>query len=264
MILGTIASIVFSILFLIVAGAFTFNEKVKREKKLLFSSETTTEIINESDLDSFPKLIKNYLLKAGVVGKPKHCSVTFKQNGAIKTDPKKNWLTFKATQYMSSANSGFIWNARAFPIYIRDKYMDGKGEIMVNFLGLRKLVSVSTPEVDQSAFGRYFGELIWFPIGFLDRDIKWDVVDETTIKGIITKSSISFEGYFHFAENGLIDSFRCKRYRDDTLDDFIGEAEGYELMDGLLIPKRMRAIWDLKQGRLEYFNATITEYKLKK
>jgi hypothetical protein len=140
--------------------------------------------------------------------------------------------------------------------------MDGTGEILVNLLGLRKLVSVSTPETAQSALGRYFGELLWFPIGFLDKDIQWEAVDDTTIKGVITKDGISFDGYFHFTENGLIDSFKGQRYRDTTLENFTGKAADYQLMDGLLIPKKMTAIWELEQGSLEYFKATISQYQI--
>ena len=78
------------------------------------------------------------------------------------------------------------------------------------------------------------------------------------------KGSISVDGYFYFTDDGLINAFRCKRYRDDTLEDFFGEAEDYELMDGLFIPRRIKAAWVLKKDPLEYFNATINHYELKK
>ena len=264
MILTIFIAITATILFLLAAGAFFFHQKIKKESELLFTSETTSELIDLNDLEPLPRLLKNYLSRVGVLGKPLKCSAVYKQEGTIKTDPKKDWLSFKATQYVSSTNSGFIWSAKAFPIYIRDRYMEGRGEILVNFLGLRKLVSVSTPETNQSALGRYFGELIWFPIGFLDCDIQWEAVDKTTIKGVMTKGSISVDGYFYFTDDGLIYAFRCKRYRDETLEDFIGEAEEYELMDGLLIPRGIKATWDLKKNPLEYFNATINHYELKK
>ena len=262
MILTILIAITATTLFLLAAGAFLFHQKIKKESELLLTSETTSELIALKDLEPLPQLLKNYLSRVGVLGKPLNCSAVYKQGGTIKTEPKKDWLSFKATQYVSSTNSGFIWSAKAFPIYIRDRYMEGRGEILVNFLGLRKLVSVSTPETNQSALGRYFGELIWFPIGFLDRDIQWEAIDETTIKGVMTKGSISVDGYFYFTDDGLINAFRCKRYRDDTLEDFIGEAEDYELMDGLLLPRVMTAIWDLDQGSLEYFRATISQYQL--
>jgi hypothetical protein len=204
----------------------------------------------------------NYLKKVGVIGKRKKCNVVFKQHGTIKTDPNKDWLKFTATQYMSSKTSGFIWKARAFPLFIRDKYMFGTGEIKVSFMGLKDLVVVSTAETNQSALGRYFGEHIWFPVAFMDKDIQWENHDASTVKGIITKGSVSVEGYFHFSEDGLIDHFRGKRYRDTTLENFRGIAENYKVMQGLLIPKTMTAIWELEGGNLEYFKAEVSEYQL--
>jgi len=33
-------------------------------------------------------------------------------------------------------------------------------------------------------------------------------------------------------------------------------------MDGLVIPKTIKAIWELDEGSLEYFKAAITNYHL--
>ena len=258
-ILGIIAIVLALILMI---GMISFHQKIEKEKTALFASTKTSVLISEENLDGLSKLMKDYLIKVGVVGKPRHCNVIFRQTGTIKTDPKKDWLRFKATQYVSSENTGFIWKARAFPIFIRDKFQDRKGEVKVNLLGIKNLAAISTPETDQSSLGRYFGELLWFPIGFLDNDIAWTEIDTKTIKGTMVKGDLFFEGYFTFNEEGLISTFRGKRYRDKTLEDFRGEARDYVLMDDLLIPKTMIAIWELEQGNLAYFKASISDYKV--
>ena len=271
----TILGILFVLLAITAAAAIlSFNLKIKKQKKALFScvpvkisndvtSKSFEAIITESDLDRFPSLMKNYLQQVGVVGQPKNCNVTFTQDGVIKTDPKKEWLSFKATQYMSFCNSGFIWKARAFPLFIVDSYYKGVGQVKVNLLGLKTMAVFSTSETNQSALGRYFGELLWFPMGFLDSDISWEGVDESTVRGIISKDGLSFEGYFHFSPDGLIHSFTGQRYRDTTLEDFTGKAEEYTLMNGLLIPKTIKAIWELEGGSLEYFSAEIGDYGIR-
>lgn len=262
MILTILGLIAIAIALILIIGIFSFNQKIEKEKKVLFATTNASESISEEDLDSLPKLMKEYLLKVGVVGKPRHCNVIFNQSGTIKTDPNKDWLHFKATQYVSSENSGFIWKARAFPVFIRDKYQNGKGEVKVNLLGIKNLTVISTPETNQSSLGRYFGELLWFPMGFLDQDITWVEIDDETIKGIIVKGDLIFEGYFQFNKEGLISTFRGKRYRDITLENFRGEAQDYVLMSDILIPKTMTAIWELEQGNLEYFKADIIDYEV--
>ncbi len=263
MALTLIGAIVLILIAVVVIGMQSFNTRIEKERIILFTSDkTANEKITENDLDALPDLIKNYLIKTKVLGKSKYCNLIFTQKGQIKTHPKKGWLSFTATQYMSSNTSGFIWKAQALPMLIRDKYINQKGEVKVSLLGLKNVVLFSGPKVDQSSLGRYFGELIWFPIGFLDPDIAWEDVNDKTVKGTIIKGDLSLTGYFYFDKNGMIDSFRTKRYRNTTLEDFVGKVGAYQNYDGLLVPNKMTAIWDLKDGKLEYFKADIIEYKL--
>ena len=53
-----------------------------------------------------------------------------------------------------------------------------------------------------------------------------------------------------------------KDIMDGTLEDFTGIAEDDTKMGELYIPLKMRAIWNLKNGDFEYFNCTITDYKI--
>ncbi|MEL6810334.1 MAG: DUF6544 family protein [Bacteroidota bacterium] len=252
------------VLVIIIIGAAIglYNHKVEIEKELLFTSIMSSEIITEEDLDSLPNAMKNYLLKVGILGKPKHSNVQFLQRGVIKTHPEKKGRSFKATQYMSTHGNGFIWKARSFPILVRDKYLGGQGEVKVNLLGLKDLTVQANYETTQSSLGRYFGELLWCPMGFLDKDIRWEEMTPNTVKGVITKDGVSFAGYFHFTDEGFIDTFRGQRYRDTSLEDFLGVAKDYQNHNGLLIPRTMTASWELESGPLEYFKAEISNYKL--
>lgn len=246
-----------------VLGILSFNASIKKERTIVFNSNKEVEKkINVKDLDIFPDLMKKYLIKAKIIGKSKHCNVTFTQKGKIKTSSKKRWLRFTASQYMSSYSFGFIWKATALPMLIRDKYTNGKGEVRVSLLGLKDIVLFSGKKVDQSSLGRYLGELIWFPIGFLDPDISWDMIDPKTVKATIIKNNLILEGLFIFDQSGMISRFKTKRYRDTQLENFIGEVGEYKEYNGLLIPNTMIAIWDFKNEKEEYFKANIVDYKL--
>ncbi len=255
-------SIVVLILGLLLFTRYRFDNMVSQERDALFDYELLTEVIEERDLDSFPEIMRRYLVKAGVIGKARYSHVVFQQRGAIQKGETGKWISFTANQYMSTGNPGFIWKANAFPMMVRDKYAFGKGEVRISLLGLKNVEVASSYETHQSSLGRYFGELLWFPIGFLDEDISWMAIDNTTVKGTITKDGISFEGYFYFDENGLIETFRGKRYRYKDMENFIGKATDYMQVSGLLIPKKMTAIWDLPEGPMEYFKAEISDYRI--
>lgn len=263
MIFTIIGSIITLLFIIAIVGIASFHTSVKKEKTLLFHpNKEINKKITPEDLDDLPGLMKNYLSKVNIVGKPKYCNAIFTQKGEIITGSKKKWLPFSATQYMSSNNFGFIWKAKALPMLIRDKYTNGKGEVKVSLLGLKNVVLFSDQKVDQSSLGRYLGELIWFPIGFLNSNISWETIDYRTIKATVINDNHTLEGFFIFNQDGMIDHFKTKRYRDTELEDFIGEAGEYQDYNGLLIPNTMTAIWDLKKGTQKYFKATILDYKL--
>ncbi|WP_299441452.1 DUF6544 family protein [uncultured Aquimarina sp.] len=263
MVLAIVFGIVILLTLVSIAGISLFNSNVEKEKEVFFDANIKSDdkILLE-DLDTLPDLIKNYLIKVGVVGKLKHCNVVFNQKGRIRNNPDKSWLEFTATQYMSSTNPGFIWKAKSLPMLIRDKSINAKGEVKVSFLGLKNVTQISGLEADQSSLGRYLGELIWFPIGFLDPDIFWEIIDAKSVKVIMVKGDLTLDGVFFFNKNGLIDRFETKRYRNFTLENFIGEIGTYKNYDGLLIPDSMTAIWNLKERKFEYFKATIVDYKI--
>lgn len=126
---------------------------------------------------------------------------------------------------------------------IQDKYLQERGEVKVTFMGLKSVSVASGDPVDQSSLGRYFGELIWFPVGFLGRDIRWEEIDDQSVMATITKGDLSVEATFYFNAQGMITRYETQRYKCDVLQNFIGAVGEYADYAGLLIPTSMTAIW---------------------
>lgn len=258
-----IVIIVLVLVFLILVGPIGFNKKIEKERKAFFAMYPTEAIkISGQELQGFPPLMKTYLKKVGVLGKLKNCTLAFKQKGQIKTNPKKGWINFTANQYMTAIHPGFIWKAKAFPMYIRDKSIKGKGEVKISILGLRDIMVFDGYKTNQSALGRCLGELVFFPIAFLSEDISWEPINGQSVMATLTIGGESAKGIFYFDKEGLIERFETLRYRDENLERFTGKALDYTIFGDLLIPTKMIAIWNLPEGDLEYFKATISDYKI--
>ena len=45
----------------------------------------------------------------------------------------------------------------------RDKYVNGRGEMLIKILGLLPVVDARGPEMDQGTMLRYLAEMTWFP-----------------------------------------------------------------------------------------------------
>ena len=248
-------------------GKITFSRMVEQEKTILFSSETTDDNrITLKDLDQLPKLLKNHLIHSHVVGTQRVLNLTIKQKGKIKVDRKKDWMEFTATQYFSSSYPGFVWYAKVFPIYVRDKFLDNKGEVKVSFLGLKTIAVATGTEVDQGALLRYLGELVWMPSGLLDKRITWTERNAHSLNAILTVGDLSVNGVFYFDSKGLINRFEAKRYFESngkyTLEDWSAILDSYSTFDGILLPNKGRVIWNLKKEDFEYFVFEVTDYKM--
>ena len=244
-------------------GHYHFYNSVEKEVYSMFNSTGNKEtLVTKKDLESQPEKLRDYLLKVGVLDKCKDCHLSFKQTGRIKTRQDKKWTDFTAIQYMTADSPNFIWSARAFPIFIRDKSTKGQGEVKVSLFGLKDIAKSEGHKTDESALARCLGELLFYPIGFLSDAITWEDMKNGSLKATAQVGGSKVEGLFFFNKDGLLSRFETKRYMDETLEDFTGIAEEYQMKEGLLIPTKMRANWNLKEGDFEYFNCTITEYKI--
>ncbi|MFK7811105.1 MAG: DUF6544 family protein [Maribacter sp.] len=244
-------------------GHYRFYNSVENEVSSMFNISGVKEsLVTKKDLEAVPEKLRDYLLKVGVIGKCKGCHVTFKQNGQIKTAQDKKWTDFTATQYMTADSPNFIWSARAFPMFVRDKSINGKGEVKVSLFGLKDIAKSDGHKTNESALTRCLGELLFYPVGFLSDAISWEELENGSLKATIQVGNITTEGVFLFNEDGLLYRFESKRYMNETLEDFTGIAEDYQMKNGFFIPTKMRAIWNLKDGDFEYFNCKITEYNI--
>ena len=263
MMVYVILLIVIVLAFLIFFGFYRFRGLVSKEKDVLFNQFGKTEnAIDQADLSKLPLSMKNYLEKVGVIGKCKDSHLTFKQRGKVKTERGKKWTNFTATQYMTARFPNFLWSAQAFPMFIYDKSINGKGEVRVSMFGLKDVAKSSGEKTDKSALSRCLAELMFYPIGFLSDAISWETINTKAVKASVKVNGTSAEGIFYFNSDGLLCQFESKRYMSETLENFTGLAEDYKFMEGLFVPSKMKAVWNLEQGDFEYFNCVITDYRI--
>nr|WP_298927457.1 DUF6544 family protein [uncultured Allomuricauda sp.] len=263
MIALVIVVFVLALVLCIFYGYYHFNAQVEKDKEQLFNLTGNSEkLVTKEDLVHLPNSMKNYLIKVGVIGKCRDCHAIIKQSGQIKQRQDGKWMHFTAKQFMTAKPVGFIWAAKAFPIFVKDRSIEGVGEVNISFLGLKSIAVHQSKETDESALGRCLGELVFYPVGFLNNTIEWKEIDKNLVKATIIVGSTATNGIFHFDENGLIDRFESKRYKAETLEDFTGKIENYQTKCGLSIPTKMKAIWNLKNGDFEYFNCDIIDYRI--
>lgn len=253
-----------------------FAGTVKTEVKELYngSTEEKNEVVTREEIKDLPACVQKWLDNSGVIGKEKIQTVRLKQKGIMKTEPQKAWMPFAAKQYFNVDKPGFIWyaNIKAAPfIHIagRDKYYDGKGNMLIKIMSLIKAAEGVGKEIDQGSLTRYMAETIWFPTAALNDYIKWDAIDETSARAVMTYKGVSSSGVFVFNQQGDVVSFSAQRwYRDQggsfTLAECYIPVYCYKEYDGLRVPAKGEIIWRLPEGDFNWLQLEVTEIEYNK
>jgi hypothetical protein len=228
-------------------------------------------IVTEKMLQKLPDPVKRYLLYTGVVGKPIVQTVRLKQVGKIRKNADQSWMNIQAKQYYSVNPPCFIWIAymKAFGlplVRVRDCYMEGKGNILVKALSLFTIANSSGKDMDQGAMMRYLNEMMWFPSAFLKENISFEPIDSNSARVTLKDMEKSVKATMYFDDEGKLTNFTASRHRDMGNNKFDLESwstpiKEYGEFEGLKLPIKGSAVWNLKEGDLEYIDLTITDLK---
>lgn len=268
---GTIANIIILLICIPAYGSWNFNAMVNKDKQdFLSSAKKVDENIAEEDLENLPDIVRLWMENAGIVGRRKMGTAYFRQSGEMRTSLDGNWMPVEAEQYVRTVNPGFIWIAevKAAPyIYLsgRDKYIDGKGQMLIKLLSLIRVAYSKGKKMDQGALVRYLAEIVWYPSAALENYIFWQEVDNTTAIATMTYGNITASGQFIFNNFGELVRFEAERYYDRndgaTLEPWIVDIEedSYKTFEGVRVPTKAQVTWQLEEGDFRWYKLNISD-----
>jgi hypothetical protein len=133
----------------------------------------------------------------------------------------------------------------------------------VKLMNWIKVAYDNSKEVAQSALITTFCEFMLIPSYLLSDNVKWEGIDDNSVKGTLADHGIEVSGIFHFNDKGFFTHF-------ETLDRYFTVAknkyekvkfsvvvEGYKAQKNLKIGKNVKVMWHLPEGDYEYYKGTI-------
>ena len=257
---GTVPNLIILVVSLITLGAYQFRTMVERETSLLLKNShySLSKDIVENNITHLPKPVQHWLRNSGVVGKPYIHAAKLTQLLDMQLKPgQKKWLSAEAVQYTTIDNPGFIWS-----VYVkmnsllhfrgRDKFENGRGEMLIRLNSLLKIVDASGPKIDEGALQRYLGEMVWFPSMALSPYISWKRIDDSTAEANMHYLGTEGSGRFRFNENGDVIRYTAHRYKDNTANakrhEWVMDIEDYKVFEGIRVPSLLRSTWRLDEG----------------
>jgi hypothetical protein len=248
-----------------------FKKRVDREVyQLLQTNKPGSQgILAENDISTLPKPVANWLRQCGVLGKPFIHVAKLTQSLSMQMKPgQQKWLSGQAVQYTTIDKPGFIWSVRVrmnrlLHFVGRDKFEDGRGEMLIRLNGWLKIVDAKGPKIDEGALQRFLGEMVWFPSMALSPYISWKLIDDSTAEANMRHQGTEGSGRFSFNQDGDVIRYTAHRYKDNTANakryEWIMDIEDYKVFEGIRVPSLLRSTWRLDEGDWTWLKMELTD-----
>lgn len=235
------------------------------------SDSYATSKVRLEQLFELPLPVSNWLKSSGVVGKEKIYFVWLKQEAKMKMNPEQQkWNSITAEQCFSIEAPAFIWKVKMnilpfLKIIGRDKFFDGKGEMLIKIFSLFNVVNEKGVKMDEGTLQRYLGEIVWFPTAALSSYITWEEIDAFTAKATMEYMGTKGSGTFHFNKKGDFIRYSALRYKGNEPNAKRHEWEinvsEYAVKNGVKIPVKMTATWKLDEGDWTWLDLEVKEIR---
>ena len=233
---------------------------------LIAAARTSTETVTEERLAQLPEPIRRHLVQAGVVGHKIPTLVRLTQTGRIRNAEDSGWMSFEAEEIYSTNPPGFVWKAW-FPnpnlpiVFGRDHYLDGDGRITMRLLGTLAVANVGGgAEMNHAGLMRYLNEMMWFPAALAGSNVSYTEIDDNSVEIAITDHGITANARLVIDDEGRLTNFIARRFNTGTnaTEEWQTPMGGYATFDGVTIPARGEALWQLPEGPFTYIEAEVT------
>lgn len=273
---GTIPNILILVVSIASFGYFNFQKLVQQETIHLLSQNKMieNEIMDENDIKELPEPVKNWLRNSGAVGKPFINSGKVAQIAEMKMKPEQaKWMTASAIQYTTINNPAFIWSVDVkmnslLNFQGRDKFENGKGEMVIRMNSLINVVNEKGEKIDEGTIQRYLGEMVWFPSLAISPYITWEQINDTTAKATMTYKENKGSGTFYFNASSDITKYSALRFNGNDVNakrhPWIMNISEYKIFEGIKVPAKMTATWKLDEGDWTWLKLEVTDIKYNK
>lgn len=228
-------------------------------------------LYSENDFSALPETIQEYFKECGYIGKEKIENIKIDySNSFIKMSPEKKWLKIKYYQVNSTQNVTRLAYISSkilgiFSFEGRDKYQNGKGNMLIRLLNMFTVADANGKEMDESALVTLLSEVLFMPNLAISEKIKWQSLNEYSVNGHLMDKKNKVNGIFYFNN-------KHEYIRFTTEDRYYSQKDGsykkmrwsielsdYKDFNGIKFPGIVKAIWHMEDKDYEYFKSQIKE-----
>jgi len=212
---GTIANVVvalFALRAFAAEGPLGLRSEYRRLVRTHISRGLSTPTVTEADLEPLPEAVRRYLRATGSVGRPVARQFRATIRGRIRSTAADSWMPFTAEQhnFLTEPARFFLMDARrgGLPVDVLHTFRSGTARMRVRLLSLLPLVNARGPDLDKAETVTVFNDLcIFAPSALIDPAIRWEPMDDRTVRGHYTVGENTISAVLHFNDRGELVDF---------------------------------------------------------
>jgi hypothetical protein len=248
------------------------SEGIKELPDTHFNS--SQRIVSEADLDSFPDLVKKYMRKRGVVGKPLYKNAILHFSGDFKIAVDKLWMKVSTLQFNSLIEPLRLFYIRAdmmglFSMVGSDIYQNGHGNMKGKLMRLITIFDEKGEAFDIGELTTYLNDAFlmfpWALIHLKDR-LTWKEINEKVVEVSLTDQGMTVGAELHFDDQHLLENYITNdRFLNRDPNDpqkyirtkWSTPIGAYKEFNGQLIPTYGEAVWHYDDIEFCYARFTV-------
>ena len=227
--------------------------------KMFALSPMQSTKVDFDSLKTLPEPVQNYFKNTLTDGMKYISFVRLKHSGKFKPSVESNWVDIKGEEFFATTTPSFIWRGKIPMVTAVDKYIANEGSLIVKIFSAITVAEAKGDEANQGEFLRWITEAVLFPTSLLPSQIvEWSEIDKYHANLYAKHSDIEVSIRVTFDENFYIKKMETKRYMNKkTLLPWIAEVSNYKEFDGIKVPTKFLATWDMGKRQHTYVDFTI-------
>ncbi len=246
----------------IVTGNIISAARFRSEVSELFSSSKNISgtMYTHDRLKGLPAPVQNYFRHVLKEGRPYVSYARLRHGGEFKTGRDKDWVRIEGEEYFTVQNPGFIWRGKIPFASARDMYINNRGRLVVLLFSAIPIIDGKGPNFDQGELLRWLTESVLFPTALLPgENLRWSPIDSGSARLVFTHGGMRLSCTVSFNDRHEITQLKTRRYMDHAMENWTGKCGEYKEVDGMKVPTRIEAVWNLSSGDFSYARFTMRE-----
>lgn len=188
----------------------TYQKAVQNE--LDRSAKIKPGILSEADIHHLPAVVQKYLRYTGSVGKTKVVNFRAEFRGGIRFSPSDDFMPLRSVQYNFTDQPSRLFYIVAkkygIPVVGVHLYLNQHAIFKIKILGLFTVVDAKGKEMDQGETVTLLNDMcVMAPASLIDHRIRWESIDELSVKAVFTNGHITISALLYFNEKGELSNF---------------------------------------------------------